>query len=397
MSAQEATPTDKKGLRKRWIIRFTIAVICIAVIYLIYWLFIGRFYESTDDAYVGGNLIQIMPQVSGQVTSILADETDLVKKGQPLVKLDKADSEIALKNAEDQLALTVRQVKQLYERVDQLHANVMLAQDNYNKAKEDYMRRQGLVLNKTISQEDLSHAKIAADSAAAGLASAKNQLSQSITIIQNSDLYHHPQVLQAADKLRNAYLAWERTTIFAPDTGTIAKRLVQLGQEVNPSTVLMIIVPLKELWVNANFKESQLKYFRDDQPVKVVSDLYGSSVKFNGKVIGLSPGTGSTFDLLPAENATGNWIKIIQRLPVRISIDPDQLSKHPLQIGLSMTVTVDTHNRTGETLSRLRDKNIVYQTENYGSHLKQADELINTILKNNADNTSYTPIKVTEN
>lgn len=393
MSTKEAAPTRKR-LRKRWIIRLSIVFICIGTLYFLYWLSISRFYETTDDAYVGGNLIQVMPQISGQVTAILADETDLVKKGQPLVTLDKADAQVALKNTEDQLALTVRQVSQLYKKIDQLRANVTLAQASYNKAKEDYLRRQGLVLNKTISAEDLSHAKIAAASAQAALAAAKNQLSQAITIIQNADLYHHPQVLQAADKLRDAYLRWERTTIFAPETGAIAKRIVQLGQEINPGTVLMIIVPLNQLWVNANFKESQLKYIRTGQSVKLISDLYGSAVNFRGTVIGLNPGTGSTFELLPPENATGNWIKIVQRLPVRISIDPDQLAKYPLQIGLSMVVTVDTHNRTGKILSKLPTNRIVYQTENYGSQLKQADVIINKILIDNSPNLQYIPIGI---
>lgn len=377
---------SQKQLRKILLLGLILFFLVAGILWFLAWFATARFYETTDDAYVKGNLVQVMPQITGHVTEILADETDLVTKAQPLVMLDKADADIALRNAAAQLALTVRQVSKLYKDVDQLKANVQLQQENLIKTQEDLKRREGLSVREAISIEDLRHAKIAATSAAAALELAKQQLAAAIDMVANSDLYHHPQILQAEVNLRNAYLIWQRTSIFAPETGYIATRSVQVGQEVDPATTMMVIVPLQQLWVDANFKESQLRNIRIGQPVELISDLYGAKVKYHGKVLGLSPGTGSIFDLLPPQNATGNWIKIVQRLPVRISIDPTQLAQYPLRLGLSMLVTVDTHNRTGAILTQLPNHKIIYQTQNYGSDITAANNLIEQILKNNAPN-----------
>lgn len=395
-SIPTSIPSKTSVRRKRWLIGLTAIFIIVGIGFLIYWLLIGRFYESTDDAYVNGNTVQVMSQITGQVVKIYADETDLVKKGEPLVMLDNADAEIALRNAEAQLALTARQVSELYQNVDQLKANVQLQQDNFIKAQQDYERRRGLVVNKVISEEDLSHAKTAVDTTADSLALAKHQLDAAVNLVQNTDLYNHPQIKQAEVNLRNAYLTWERTTIFSSVTGYVAKRPVQVGQQVDPNTILMIIVPLNQLWVDANFKESQLKNFRIGQPVELVSDLYGSSIKYHGTVIGLSPGTGSAFDLLPPQNATGNWIKIVQRLPVRIAIDSNELEKYPLRIGLSITATVDTHNRSGQMLTKLTSTKAIYESKDYGSDLQKSDDIINKILEDNAKNTTLSATPATQ-
>ena len=382
-------PPKKNSKRKRLLSMLAIFFAVILFVFLLYWLFIGRFYETTDDAYVSGNLVQVMPKTSGHVTEINVDETDLVKKGEPLVNLDKADAEVILKNAESTLALAVRQVNQFYQNVDQLKANVAVQQSNLEKAQEDYKRRLGLVVNKYISREDLQHAKLAVDNTTAALNLAKNQLAAAIDLVANSDLYHHPQVMQAANALRSAYLAWARTTIFSPEEGYVAKRNVQVGQEVGMNTVLMVIVPINQVWVDANYKESQLRNIRIGQPVEVIADAYGSGVTFHGKVIGLNPGTGSAFDLLPPQNATGNWIKIVQRLPVRISIDPEELKKHPLRIGLSVTTTVNTSNRKGIALSEISQDKVIYKTLDESDILKKADQLINQILQKNAKDVTY--------
>ncbi len=388
MSAEQ-NASHNSALRKQLLIGLTVVFLSIGIIVLFYWIFFGQFHETTDDAYVGGNLIQVMPQISGHVTAIYADETNLVKKDDPLVLLDKADADVALRNAEARLALTARQVSQFYKNVDESKANVQLQQENLIKAQDDLKRREGLVVNKVISREDLEHARIAVNSAQAALTLAKNQLAAAIALVANSDLYNHPQVQQAIVNLRNAYLNWQRTTIQAPVTGYIAKRPVQVGQEVNPSSVLMVIVPLNQIWVNANFKESQLKNIRINQPAELIADAYGNSVKFHGTIIGLSPGAGNTFDLLPPQNATGNWIKIVQRLPVRIGIDPEQLAEHPLRLGLSITVSVSTRDRNGPSLSQVPQTNIIYQTKDYSSELERANTLINDILQKNAPNISY--------
>lgn len=240
MAETENTASHPKNhQRKRWMVGLSLLFIFLGFMYFLYWIFVGRFYETTDDAYVSGNLVQVMPEISGHVTSILADETDFVKKGQPLIYLDKADAEIALKNAEANLALTVRKVHDYYNNVDQMKANVALQNSLLVKAQDDYDRRKGLVVNRVISVEDLQHAQIAVDSAKASLDLAKQQLAAAIALVANSDLYHHPQVKQAEVALRNAYLNWRRTIIYAPDSGYIAKRPAEVGMQVNPNTVLM--------------------------------------------------------------------------------------------------------------------------------------------------------------
>lgn len=393
MVVEKGNATDslskKSRLRKQILISLTLFFLFVGFLFLLYWLFFGRYYESTEDAYVDGNLVRVMPEISGHVTGILAEETDYVNKGDPLVVLDKADAYLNLKRAESELALVVRKVSKLYKNIDQLKSTVVEKQADLEKAKSDLQRRQSLIVNKQISIEDLQHAKIAVDNTTAALATANNQVAAAITLVSNSDLYHHPQVVQAADALRNAYLTWFRTTIAAPDSGYIAKRYVQVGQQVDRNTVLMIIVPLDQLWVDANFKESQLQNIRIGQPAVITADAYGSEVKYKGTVAGLSPGTGSAFELLPPQNATGNWIKVVQRLPVRISIDPKQLAEYPLRIGLSTKVTVDTHNRKGRKLTEISKKQIIYQTKDQMKELTGVDKLIDSIMRSNAENISY--------
>jgi membrane fusion protein (multidrug efflux system) len=397
MADTESTPKTEiphpamSEQRKRWLFKMTAIFLLLGLIFLIYWLFIGQYYEDTDDAYVNGNLVQVMPQTPGYVTTIFADETNLVKKGQIVVKLDKADADIALKDAEAKLALTARHVGQLYNNVEQLKANIELQKNHLEKARDDYQRRKGLVVNKTISEEDLQHAQLAVEGANYSLVLAKRQFDAAVNLVEHTDLYNHPQLKQAAQSFRTAYLASERTTIYAPETGFVAKRTVQVGQQVITNSALMIIVPLDQIWVDANFKETQLENIRIGQPVTLVSDLYGNRVTYQGKIVGLSAGTGSAFDLLPPQNATGNWIKIVQRVPVRIAIDAKQLEKHPLQIGLSMSVSVDTSNRNGEVLTKVPHNKILYQTRDYTSELQKANQRISEIIRSNVKNATYTP------
>lgn len=372
--------------RKKWMIIIAIVFIVLGLIYFSYWLFWGQYSVSTDDAYVDGNSVQVMPQISGRVLSIFVDETDQVKKGDIVVKLDPVDAEITLKKAESNLAVVTRQVSQYYDNVNELKANLRLKKDNLDKANDDYKRRQGLVVNKTISAEDLSHSLIALNSAKDDLLLAEQQLAAGLKLAGDTDLYHHPQVTESIINLRNAFLNWRRTVLYSPVSGYVAKRPVQVGQQVNADTTLMVIVPLHELWVEANFKESQLKNIRVGQPAEMIADAYGDQIKFKGHVVGINPGTGSAFDLLPPQNATGNWIKIVQRLPVRISIDDSQLKEHPLRVGLSMTVYIDTHQRKGETLNALTTPKVIYEAVDYSSDLKDAEKLIETILQANSKN-----------
>ncbi len=388
--APASEPPANHSTRKRWLWSLSLFFIVVGICYAIYWITIGQFYVTTNDAYVSGNSIRVMAEVSGRIINIMADETDLVTKGQAVIKIDPADALVDLQKAESQFALTVRQVSQLYQNVSQLKSNLTLQKATLQRANEDYARRAKLIVDQSISQEALEHAKLDVDSATAAVHDAQYQLDSALGLISNTDLYHHPQVAQMAANLRAAYLAWRRTTIYAPDTGYIAKRTVEIGQEVSPTTTLMVLVPLNEVWVDANFKEVQLKNIRIGQSAKLTADAYGKGIKFQGTVAGFSPGTGSAFDLLPPQNATGNWIKIVQRLPVRILVNSQQLQQHPLQIGLSMSVKVDTHDRNGARLSSLPQTKILYKTAGESDELQQANKIIQKIMQSNAPNIGLT-------
>ena len=328
------------------------------------WL-VASHYENTDNAYVQGNVIQITPQTGGTVMSILADDTDFVQAGAPLVKLDPADARVALEQAEANLAQAVRQARTLYANNGSLAAQINLrqadvakAQSDINRAQDDLRRRQALTGNGAVSKEELNHAQSQLDSARtalaaaqAGVVSAREQLASNQSLTQGVALDQHPNVLAAAAKVREAYLADRRTALPAPVDGYVAKRTVQLGQRVAAGTTLMTVVPLNQVWVDANFKENQLRNLRLGQPATLTADLYGKKVEYKGTIAGMGVGTGSAFALLPAQNATGNWIKVVQRVPVRITLDPKELSEHPLRVGLSMLAEVDQHDQSGPALA----------------------------------------------
>ena len=354
-----------------------------AIAYSVYWFSYGQYYQSTDDAYVSGNLVELMPQVTGNVVSVYADDTEWVKEGHPLVKLDATDAELALKNAETDLAETVRNVKQRYAAAGELRAAVGEKEAELEKAKQDLDRRMKLIAGHAVSKEELRHAQDNVAIAESSLASAEHKLSSALAAVENTTLPTHPAVLKAETRLRQAWLEAMRTTIKAPATGYVAKRSVQIGQRVTSASTLMIIVPLDEIWVDANFKEDQLRHIRIGQPVTLTSDIYGSHVVFHGKVAGLGAGTGSVFSLLPPQNATGNWIKVIQRLPVRIRLDVGEVARHPLRIGLSMVAKVDTHDEHGGVLTRVEQEEPIYSTSVFENGNKEVERLIAKILKDN--------------
>jgi membrane fusion protein (multidrug efflux system) len=312
-----------------------------------YWFFDGRYYESTDDAYVNGDVVQITSEVPGTVLSLNVDDTQLVRAGQPLIQLDPADAKIAEANAEADLARAVRQVRGLFAQGKELRAQIEQRQQAERTADEDLKRRGGLLDDGAISEEELSHARDAVTTTRANVSAAREALSQTVAQIDGTTIIDHPQVLAAAAAVRNAALALHRTELIAPVSGVIAKRSVEVGQRVAAGTPLMAVVPLEDVWIDANFKEVQLKRMRAGQPVSVRTDVYGGSVVYHGHVVGIAAGSGSAFALLPAQNASGNWIKIVQRLPVRILLDPEELRAHPLRVGLSTTVRVDLHDASG--------------------------------------------------
>lgn len=374
------------------------------------WL-VASHYEETDNAYVQGNLVQITPQIGGTVMAILADDTDRVQAGQPLVQLDPADGRVALEQAEAQLAQTVRQVRTLYANNGALGAQVSLrdadvvrarteivrAQSEVARANDDLNRRQALSGNGAVSREELHHAQttlasaksaLAAaeagvQSAQAAAAAAREQLASNQSMTEGTSVEQHPSVLAAAAKVREAWLATQRAALPAPVSGYVAKRSVQLGQRVAAGTPLMSVVPLDQLWVDANFKEVQLRNIRLGQPVKLTADVYGKKVEYKGTVQGLGVGTGAAFALLPAQNATGNWIKVVQRVPVRIALDPQQLAANPLRVGLSMDVTVDITHKDGPTLAEAPRSAPLAATAVYAADARGADEQVRRVIAAN--------------
>ena len=346
--------------------------------------FYGRWSESTDDAYVNGNVVEITPLVTGTVVSIGADDGDLVREGQVLVQFDPNDAEVGLQSAQANLARTVRQVRGLYSNVDGMRAQVNAQEAEVQKAQENYSRRKNLAAGGAISKEELSHARDDLTSAQNALANARQQLKTTSALVDDTVVSSHPDVQSAAAQLRQAFLANARSTLIAPVTGYVAKRTVQLGQRVQPGTALMAVIPLDQLWIDANFKETQLRDMRIGQPVDIEADLYGSDVKYSGTIDSLGAGTGSAFALLPAQNATGNWIKIVQRVPVRIHINAQELAKHPLRVGLSTLVNVDLHDQSGPVLAQQPPQKASFSTQVYDRQLADADAMIARLIHDNS-------------
>ncbi|MBC7608816.1 MAG: HlyD family efflux transporter periplasmic adaptor subunit [Polaromonas sp.] len=351
--------------RKRALTALASVVVVAGLGWAVYEYMVASHYESTDNAYVQGNVIQITPQIGGTVMAIMADDTDFVKAGQPLVQLDPADAKVALDQAEAALAQAVRQVRTLYANNGTLQAQIALrnadvvkAQSDIARASDDLARRQSLTGNGAVSKEELGHAesqlaiaKSAMTAAQAGVVAAREQLISNQALTDGTSIEQHPSVLVAAAKVREAFLATQRAALPAPVDGYVAKRTVQLGQRVAAGTPMMSIIPLKNVWVDANFKEVQLRNIRIGQSVTLVADLYGKKVEYKGTVAGLGVGTGAAFSLLPAQNATGNWIKVVQRVPVRITLDAKQIEANPLRVGLSMDAEVDVSNKDGKMLA----------------------------------------------
>ncbi len=371
------------GRRKRLLLQLGAAFIVAGLAYSVYWWLVGQYHESTDDAYVAGNVVNISPQIAATVTSIDADETDLVQQGQSLIRLDDTDTAITLEAAKANLADTVRQVRQLFERLPQLRANVALREVDVARAREDLTRREALIAQHAVSNEELQHARTAYDTAQAAVTAARHELAAAAALVRGTDVEHHPLVLAAEAKLREAYVDWQRHAVLSPVSGYVAQRSVQLGSRVTPGMMLMTVVPLDQLWVEANFKEDQFRDIRLGQPVTMTADLYGGSVEFHGKVLGVGAGTGAAFALLPPQNASGNWIKIVQRVPVRISLDPRELADKPLRVGLSMKVAIDTHDRAGNILARTPVSGVRYQTPIYADRTAAVDKLIAAIVRAN--------------
>jgi membrane fusion protein, multidrug efflux system len=399
-TSDDATPDSsvKNPRRSRRVgfIALGAVVLIGALAYGGYWFFDARFYGSTDDAYVNGDVVQITTEVPGTVLSVNVDDTQPVQAGQKLLELDPADARIAVANAEADLARAVRQVRGLFAQSSQLQAQIDQREQSARTADDDLKRRGGLISDGAISAEELSHARDAVTSSRANLSAAREQLSQTVAQIDGTTIADHPQVLAAEAAVRNAALALHRTEITSPVSGLIAKRSVQVDQRVAAGTPLMAVVPLDDVWIDANFKEGQIEHMRAGQPVTVHTDLYGHDVTYHGHVVGMAAGSGSAFALLPAQNASGNWIKIVQRIPVRVLIDPAELQAHPLRIGLSATVRVDMHDSSGPLMTTAV-RNTPQPRELSAGDDPAVDRRIADIVALNAGPKAHEPARLSKN
>ncbi|MFB4342715.1 multidrug efflux MFS transporter periplasmic adaptor subunit EmrA [Pantoea sp. CS_6] len=389
MSASEAQSphqpvNNKKKKRKGALILLALVVVLLGIAWGVYWFLVLRHFQETDDAYVAGNQVQIMAQVSGSVNKVWFDDTDYVKKGDVLVSLDKTDAQQAFEKAQTELATSVRQVHQQMINAKQYQATIALRQTALDQAQADLKRREPLGASNLIGREELQHARDAVASAKAELDVAIQQYNANQAMILNTSLENQPAVKQSAAQLRDAWLALQRTDIRSPMDGYVSRRSVQVGSQISTSTPLMAVVPATDLWVDANFKETQLAGVRIGQPATVVADIYGDDVVYHGKVVGLDMGTGSAFSLLPAQNATGNWIKVVQRLPVRIELNQDEVAKYPLRIGLSTLVKIDTDNKDGSVLATSVRQQAAYSTNALAIDLAPVNTLITDIVHANA-------------
>jgi membrane fusion protein (multidrug efflux system) len=354
----------------------------------VYYFAIARHRVETDDAYVNGNLVRLTAQLSGTVIAINTDETQFVQRGQLLVQLDPRDTEVALAQAKASLGQTVRDVAQLFAQEFRDAAAVNARQTLLTQATEDLARDRSVFAVRGVSDETLRHDELAVNSARAALEQAQATLASTRAQTTGTSPENHPRVLQAAAAVRAARLAAARTRVVAPVSGYVVRRAVELGQQVTPSTEMLAIVPVDSVWIDANFKEDQLESVRIGQRVSVSTDIYGSDATYHGTVLGLNAGTGSALDVLPAQNATGNWIKIVQRLPVRIGLDPRELERHPLLVGLSSKVKVDVRDQSGVALSKQPAWQASVNTDVYAAQDAGSDEDIQSII---ADNLAHGP------
>ena len=360
---------DRAAVRKLWLTRLALAVVVLGLLWAAWYLLIGRNHVSTDNAYVNAEMAQVTPLISAQVTQVLVSDTQAVKRGDVLVRLDPTNARIALAQAQADLAEARRRFRQssatssaLAAQVDarvadivQARAQLATAQANVEKARIDLQRREALVGDGAVSGDEVTSARTAYAAARAALelaqagvntaqatrSAASCPLAANDALVSGSSVDTDPGVMVAQAKLDAAKLDLDRTVIRAPIDGVITKRQVQVGQRVAQGSPIMTIVPLAQVYVDANFKERQLRQVKVGMPATVVADIYGGDVVYHGKVVGFSGGTGSSLSLIPAQNATGNWIKVVQRLPVRISLDPKELAAHPLRVGLSTEVDID--------------------------------------------------------
>ena len=383
---QDIIDAHKSSQRKT---RMSIAIgifLLIGLLWALYWFFIARYHEETENAYVAGSMVVVNAQTAGTVEAILAEENQVVKAGDVLVKLSPTDAQVALAQASAQLANATRQIQNVFNTVSVTRAQMVQANSAVKIAQDAVNRRAALVKTGAVSREEYDQAVNALNQALAAQKTTMEQNKSAGAQVAGTTTQNHPAIEAAKAAFRSAYINNKRLAVLAPTDGVIAKRNVQVGQQISQGVPLMSIVAANQLWVEANFKETQLANLRVGQPVELTSDVFGSGVKFKGTVQGIGIGTGSAFSVLPAQNATGNWIKIVQRIPVRIQLDAEELKAHPLRVGMSMVANVNTHQRDGAVLGTVAGSdglsnlttNVYAQDEEEAN--READKIINANL-----------------
>jgi membrane fusion protein, multidrug efflux system len=378
------TPPPPNNHKRNKAILITILIfLLLGAAWLAYWLVWGRFHEYTDDAYVDGNNVVLTPQVPGIVVSFSAMDADFVPEGRILVELDKTDAAISLDKSIADLGNAVREVMRMFEQVKQYEAMIAMKKAEFIKAAQDYEHRKNLIDEGGVSREDFEHAEAALQANYADLIATEHLYIAALAQVENTTVETHPSVDQMKNRVRDAYVFYQRCTIKAPVSGIVAQRTIQVGEQVKPGQPLMALVPIDQMWVTANYKEVQLCNMRVGQPAKIRSDIYGRKVDFEGRIAGIGGGTGSVFSVLPPQNATGNWIKIVQRIPVRIVLDQEQVKKYPLRLGLSMEVTVDIEDTQKPFFPEIRPDCPLFETEVFSTQEEGAEPLIADVIMEN--------------
>ena len=380
----QTSSNNKSQQRKKGLSIFILLLLLIAIGSAAYWFFFIKGFEETEDAYVSGNQVMVSSQVAGNISKINVDNMDPVQAGDVLLELDDTNAKLSFEQAKSNLANAVRQISQLNYTVKQLKSAVRANEITLAQAQGNLNRRVQLVKDGAIDKESFQHAKEAVELAKANLTTSQNQLEANQALLLDGPLSEQPQIQSAVSNLKQAWLNLERTKIRSPIKGYVARRNAQVGQAVSVGGALMAVVTTDQMWLDANFKETQLTHMRIGQPVEIYFDLYGKDKTFNGKVVGIEMGTGSAFSLLPTQNATGNWIKVVQRVPVRIQLDPQQLVENPLRIGLSATVKVNVSDSQGETLRHQAPSTTLYSTNVLQYDESAVNNLIESIIRDNS-------------
>ena len=380
----QTSSNNKSQQRKKGLSIFILLLLLIAIGSAAYWFFFIKGFEETEDAYVSGNQVMVSAQVAGNISKINVDNMDPVQAGDVLLELDDTNTKLSFEQAKSNLANAVRQISQLNYTVKQLKSAVRANEITLAQAQGNLNRRVQLVKDGAIDKESFQHAKEAVELAKANLTTSQNQLEANQALLLDGPLSEQPQIQSAVSNLKQAWLNLERTKIRSPIKGYVARRNAQVGQAVSVGGALMAVVTTDQMWLDANFKETQLTHMRIGQPVEIHFDLYGKDKTFNGKVVGIEMGTGSAFSLLPTQNATGNWIKVVQRVPVRIQLDPQQLIENPLRIGLSATVKVNVSDSQGETLRNQAPSTTLYSTNVLQYDESAVNNLIESIIRDNS-------------